>query len=245
MEHRNRLLRSALLLIALLAVIAASFLPFEAGTVGRSVAGLLTVGVFSFAGYLIGARRRWLWAYVIVAGATLLSGGTLASFGSHSPVWLAVCHESLGVVLQGLLMWLVFRFSLFHSLASRLDRVLAGICGYLLLSLVWADVYSLSETLWPGGVRRADGSALGADPGDTLYFSIVTLTSTGYGDLVPASRPMRWLASMQAIVGTLYLAVFISALISGVGHTPAHGAAQGERIPGRGGAKAHPERRGK
>ena len=59
---------------------------------------------------------------------------------------------------------------------------------------------------------------------------------------------MRLLASMQTIVGTLYLAVFISALVSGVGHLSSHGAAEGERAPRtprRGGAKAHPERRGK
>jgi len=47
-----------------------------------------------------------------------------------------------------------------------------------------------------------------------FYFSFITLTTVGYGDITPVSRAARWLASMEAMTGSLYVAVLIARLVS-------------------------------
>ena len=110
----------------------------------------------------------------------------------------------------------VVKFALFNDEAVKIDRMLAGICGYLILGLFWAKLYTMYEQFFPGGFRFSDGTAVDVGDGSLLYFSLVTLSTLGYGDIIPASPWARMLASLQAVAGTLYLAVFISSLVSGL-----------------------------
>jgi hypothetical protein len=215
-------LQSGLLLVALLLVIGSVFVRGEAGTWGGLVAGVFYIGVFSVAGYLIGARRRWLTAYLCLAGPAVLVSLVAASQAHPSPI-VEGSRDLLGLILQVMLVGLVFRFSLFHRSASRLDRVIAGVCGYFILALIWANLYSLLEICQPGGLVQSSGAAIEGDGGSLLYFSLITLSTTGYGDILATSPAARLLASLEAVTGTLYLAVFISTLISGGGDKAARG----------------------
>ncbi len=49
---------------------------------------------------------------------------------------------------------------------------------------------------------------------NAFYFSFITLSTVGYGDITPASRIARWLAAMEAITGSLYVAVLIARLVA-------------------------------
>ena len=94
-------------------------------------------------------------------------------------------------------------------------------CIYLLLGVLWALVYSALELLAPesftimvaGGAGneamrfRADQAIF------PLYYSFITLTTLGYGDVVPSSPPARMLAALEAIMGQLYLAVLVARLV--------------------------------
>lgn len=60
-----------------------------------------------------------------------------------------------------------------------------------------------------------------AEEGDFLYYSFITITTTGYGEILPISPSARRLASLQAVTGTLYLAVFIAALLGRGSNEPA------------------------
>ena len=168
--------------------------------------------VFSVASYLIGARHKWLVAYGILTACLWVIGLTDELLADFYPA-LAITRGVLLVLLQLMLVLLVFRFSMLDPLASRTDRIVAGISGYLIIALLWAGLYALHERISPGGLVDSSKGALHAEEGDFLYYSFITLTTTGYGEIIPVSRSARLLASLQSVTGTLYLAVFIAALL--------------------------------
>jgi voltage-gated potassium channel len=101
----------------------------------------------------------------------------------------------------------------------------AAVSTYLMLGLLWAMAYVLVATIQPAAF------AITAHPGATnvltgftaFYFSFVTLSTVGYGDIVPVSRVARMLAAMEATTGTLYVAMLIARLVS------MHASSQSER----------------
>ena len=81
---------------------------------------------------------------------------------------------------------------------------------YLLLAYTWAALYGAVFSLYPGSFH------LGTDrQSDLLYFSLVTLTTVGYGDVVPLSGEARMLAALEAVTGVLYIAITVAILVSG------------------------------
>ena len=122
----------------------------------------------------------------------------------------------LSLGLQILLIDAVVRFSLFNSAAEEIDRIIAGICGYLILGLLWANIFSICEHFAPGGFQYSSGGAVSIEDGSILYYSLVTLSTLGYGDVIPCAPWPRMLAALEAVAGTLYLTVFIAALVSGL-----------------------------
>ena len=92
------------------------------------------------------------------------------------------------------------------------DRLFGAVVLYLLLGLIWAVAYAILDAQVPGafaGLPRADRSIA-----DWAYFSFVTLTTVGYGDITPVARLARTLAILEALVGQLYPAVIIARLVS-------------------------------
>lgn len=102
----------------------------------------------------------------------------------------------------------------FRADAVTGDTISGSVCAYLLLGLGWAHVFALLETLNPGSLRNLQSAAQGpADLNPFIYFSFVTLTTLGYGDIVPATPPAHSLAVCEAVVGQLYLTVLVARLV--------------------------------
>jgi hypothetical protein len=93
-----------------------------------------------------------------------------------------------------------------------LHRILGGISAYLLLGMMWAGAYALVETLHPGSFSGAVDVA-GGHRG-WVYFSFVTLTTVGYGDILPVHPAARSLAMLEAVTGPLYIAILLARLVS-------------------------------
>jgi hypothetical protein len=202
------------LLCALLALILSAPLG-ELGGALRLTANVFYFVVFCVSGYLLSPTKRWLKAYLTLAIPAMLVG-VLSSALTSIP-FLVVLGVLLSMGLQILLIDAVVRFSLFNSAAKEIDRILAGVCGYLILAMLWANLYSIHEHFSPGGFHYSGGGAISRDDGSILYYSLVTLTTLGYGDITPNSPWPRMLAALEAMAGTLYLTVFIAALVSGRG----------------------------
>jgi hypothetical protein len=102
-----------------------------------------------------------------------------------------------------------------------LETLKAAICVYLLIGLLWVYVFALVDLALPGSFlirRTAEGDRVGhlvvneTFP-SLLYFSYSTLTTLGYGDVLPLSAPAQTFSYLEAIVGQIYLTMLIARLV--------------------------------
>jgi hypothetical protein len=84
---------------------------------------------------------------------------------------------------------------------------------YLLLGATWAALYGVMEALHPGSFQL--GGHLTDRQSDLIYFSLVTLSTIGYGDIVPLTGEARMVAALEGVAGVLYIAITVAILVSG------------------------------
>jgi hypothetical protein len=126
-----------------------------------------------------------------------------------------------GIFLIGALVMFIFvvahllRFVL-RAPSVTIEVLCASISAYIILGLIWTMAYWIVDRLTPGGAfsfnTNAGEHSINGFTG--FYFSFVTLSTVGYGDITPVSRFARWLAAMEAMTGLLYVAVLIARLVS-------------------------------
>ena len=92
-----------------------------------------------------------------------------------------------------------------------IDLIMAAACAYILLGMIWAYAYYFLESFHPGSFSTVENFA--DDLVDFNYYSFVTLTTVGYGDVLAITRAARALSIFEAITGQLYLAIMISRLV--------------------------------
>jgi hypothetical protein len=156
--------------------------------------------------------------------------------------WTMAIRHSYAAAFLGYAIFVMLRLILTGHQVTY-NTVFASLCIYLLLGVLWAHGFALIDHLDPAAFRS---TATSQDPapllrigegGSTavLYFSFCTLTTLGYGDIVPVSPMARTLASLEAITGQLYLAVLVARLVG------LHIASSLEQQTGSHGPRADPE----
>lgn len=152
---------------------------------------------------------------------TLIVGFLLAvpAIASH---WLPpIGQTSLAGEISGdlFLIWVTLAILLHILRAPRVSKdVLFAVASvYLLLALIWAMAYGIADAFQPGTLRYGEG-LIGpeADPssrGLYSYFSFVTLTTLGYGDISPVTDAGRMLAMLEATLGQLFLVIVVARLV--------------------------------
>ncbi|MHC4414673.1 MAG: potassium channel family protein [Planctomycetota bacterium] len=131
-----------------------------------------------------------------------------------------IARHLSGILFLGYVVWGVLRH-LFTRERVTVDLIFASLCVYLLLGVLWSLAYATMELLDPGSFVFALAEEQGGGAmrlGDEqsvfpLYYSLVTMTTLGYGDVIPASSVARMFAAVQAMVGQLYLAVLVARLV--------------------------------
>ena len=120
-----------------------------------------------------------------------------------------------GLLLMAFVVLELLRFILRAPLVNT-EVLCASISAYLLLGLTWTLAYWLVDQLTPGGAFSFNTTAgtRSMDGFTGFYFSFITLSTVGYGDITPVSRIARWLAAMEAMTGMLYVAVLIARLVA-------------------------------
>lgn len=176
---------------------------------------LATAGLFTtvlFAGvYSAGAGRSTLIG-AIALGVPTVAVQWAAYFSESNLVDMADLVTSSAFLLYTIVVILRQVLS-----ASRVtgDTILGGVVVYVLLGVMFLLLFSIAEQLEPGsfqgGTQRFPDEARGES--FLLYFSFVTLTTLGYGDISPVGGLARALAMFEAIVGQLYLTILIAWLV--------------------------------
>ena len=166
--------------------------------------------------YVAGSERNWLIAAIILAIPTLALSAV-----SNLDAWpldnISILYLVFLCAFVGFAIVAVIREVL---LADRITihTISGAIVVYLLIGLLWAFMFYLAEGQFPGSFSITQelnpnqdiSSALFAD---LTYFSLITLTSTGYGDISPIADWSRTLAALEAILGQIFLAVLVAWLV--------------------------------
>jgi hypothetical protein len=155
------------------------------------------------AGVLLGAPTLiGAWTGYILPGVRDLS----VTAGFHLLAALFLCF-SVAIVLR----------KVYREPEVSVDGIFGAFCGYLIVGVAFGHLYCMVEALAPGSFR-GDKVAEQLAHADRrifvlVYFSFMTLTTAGYGDIVPAGEAARGLAVAETVIGQFYLAVLVAELI--------------------------------
>jgi len=109
---------------------------------------------------------------------------------------------------------LVIGIKVFGAGVVTFDRILGAIALYVLIGVVWAEAYQLISIHVPGAYAGIADDTDSMDRSSWIYFSFVTLTTLGYGDITPVAHAARSLAILEALIGQLYPAIVLARLVS-------------------------------
>ena len=86
--------------------------------------------------------------------------------------------------------------------------------NYLILGMFWFSVYNVIETIHAGSFVQMAPHLTNVHGGTLLYFSLITLTTVGYGDVLPATPTARAFAALEGVSGVLYIAITVARLVA-------------------------------
>lgn len=166
---------------------------------------LLAFGVWSLRGF----GRYFPIAIGLAAAGIVLSILTATSpTDSYSLLSLAAAAGFIVIAV-----WCVGT-QVLKSREITADRVVGAVSLYLLFGVFWAIAYSVIEHSNPGSFTGITEPFAQGWSSDWLYFSFVTMTTLGYGDITPISATARTIAYLQAVFGQFYIAILVAGLVS-------------------------------
>jgi Ion channel len=193
------------------------FLPLE--TSGLAGPGWMFVVDVWFAGVIVAGASALGWHRVqrgiIVAGVLIVLAVMalrLLARGFEG-WWFETIASAVSVLVLSLLVALILT-QVFRDGPTVRDRLFGGVAAYLLLGLDWAEAYRFVDVLIPGSFHGLTWAARAHNLSSFVYFSIATLTTAGYGDIVPVSLPARSLSNLESLTGQLFPAILIARLVS-------------------------------
>lgn len=204
-----------LLISMLLLLIGSAFLDAK-GFSGVVFCLLLTIVMLVFL-VTIGQQRR-----VLILGLAIVVPTTILS-------WVGYVTNSYSVFLaHSFLIVTFFIYAAYQILSSILDdrqvthdTICGAVCVYLLAAFAWAYLFSMMQLLDAGSFQfvtttSIKGKLISGTPSflDNVYFSFVTMTTLGYGDVIPISAPARTASYLQAVFGQFYMAILVARLVS-------------------------------
>jgi hypothetical protein len=212
-EHRVQLRIGSMLILLLLLVLNVFVVPFtiapDSGFARVSRDVLLTLILLSGVATVWGHRAQFV-AIALVASVAiavrwmewLVPRGTTAGLLDGTALF------SLGILC------VLIGIRVFSGGTVTFDRILGAIALYVLVGVVWAESYQLVSLRVPGAFAGIPHDLDPRDHSIWVYFSFVTLTTVGYGDITPVAHAAKSLAILEALIGQLYPAIVLARLVS-------------------------------
>ena len=196
--------------------------------------GLLLLVVFVIypmgdRGPFVGIALQSFFSLILISGVGLVAGNRTAlvltllfAIGTAAIGWIRLYAPGGWLVVPGVTMWIVFFIMLAGVILTRVfgkgrinfHRIQGAVAVYLLLGVIWAGCYRLVVHLDPGAFSLSAVADEGTLMSKLVYFSFVTLTTVGYGDIAAVAATARSLAMLEALTGQLFPAVLIARLVS-------------------------------
>lgn len=178
----------------------------EAGILAIHIAYSMTLLISVWS--LVGEKKHFIYGITLTVVSFFITVSEV--FLDHPALWFS------GIVVQMLFYFLTLTISVRHVMyGGEIDnnRIVGAICIYLLIGLIWAALFSIIHNIYPDSFKGLDPDGLQAQKGELIYFSFVTLTTLGFGDITPLNPIARTLTYLEAIAGQFYLAVMVAGLI--------------------------------
>ena len=185
----------------------------------ETLVGMVLIEVLFIAALIAGLRaveaRQYLFRFnVLLLIVSVICGISGKVLNSESLFSIGLIGESLFLSLVGI----KILTDLFRSKKVTEDSLAGAVCVYLLIGLVWTYLYLIIEVFIPGSFSFTQGDArmqmwVSSEFYPFYYFSLVTMTTVGYGDLLPVSTAARSLATMEGILGQIYLTILVARLV--------------------------------
>jgi Ion channel len=210
-ERKYFALLAGLILTAVLEPAAANW---NAGKqiLGNVAAGVIIVGVF-----LVVFEQRWEQCLAFFLLIFISAANVAHEVLPDRSQTAAIVFHFLNTLFLTFAVAVILK-RIFQRQTIRTDDVVGALCGYLLASAAWGNAYGLVYLFWPGSFLIAD--AVAWQLGDWhlqrfqfSYFSVMTLTTLGYGEIRPVSSlaySLRWL---ESVFGQFYMAVVVAQLV--------------------------------
>jgi hypothetical protein len=151
--------------------------------------------------------RWWIIAGTLVLTIVAVLGKVLGS----SRVAAAVIGLCTFVLISALIVAIISAVLEIGEIDT--SAVLGVLCVYLLLALFFAAIYQVLGAVSP--THFLNGTSQPPSASDLLYFSVITMTTVGYGDITPAAEVARAVAVLEALTGQLYLVSVVAAVVAG------------------------------
>lgn len=158
------------------------------------------------------AENKWVLAGTLVFGTlSLISYWDMTFFRASSG--LDVHHYMVNIVFMALITYAVLSTVARQKNVTK-DTMFGAISGYLLIGLAWAFIYLMIDCMSANAFTDHVPATTSRDlEQHFIYYSFITLTTVGYGDMVANTNIARMFSWMEAVVGQIYLAVWISQLV--------------------------------
>lgn len=199
---------SALLALLAITIFVVPLIAAPISDRGRSLMELCYVLLLLGGAWAVSAHRRAAVALAILAIATLAVAWLPLPWPEASR---ALVHQ-VGSLLATMLLAVMVGIHVFSAGRITTDRIMGAVALYLLLGLVFGTAFEVAVQVDPKAFTGAVDPAQGVTR--WFYFSFVTLTTVGYGDITPVARSVRTLAVAEAMVGQLYPAIILARLVT-------------------------------
>ena len=169
---------------------------------------ILWSAIFVSAIYAVSQKKRHIVIAVLLALPML--GSIWTKYFVQNKALLVVgslCGAAF--FLFAIIQMLIFIYG--HKEVTR-DLIVGAAVVYLFMALMWTFIFVVVETLHPGSFNLPEGQGFEATR-QFVYYSFVTLTTLGYGDITPISSLARSLCVLEAVIGQLYLVVQVAWLV--------------------------------
>ncbi len=183
--------------------------PFMEGIVGLRFFMDLFFSIIFVATIYAASQKR---THIIIA-AILLIPTLLAVWTEDIPTHntLLTIGYICGLIVFAFAVISILKYIFTEQVVTR-QTISAAVVIYLLLALMWTFIYRLIENLYPGSFAVAHDKLQDA-PNIYLYFSLVTITTLGYGDITPTGSKAVSMAVLEAVTGQIYLVVVVAWLV--------------------------------